>query len=186
MRADPAEVEARRATGQIEAGLSPRLRVSPSAGLMLYTDEEDLDSEEFLQERPPHFTDQEVGSWGQSWPALLIARERLEVSFPEAERSNAIIEAIFRREPLVIMHEYHRLWLYRLEWEGLSARYSRFTNASTLFSRGSEEVGGYAVSNVIGRPEVEAFVTGDPAVRPASIECGARAGSTTLARPEKS
>ena len=164
MRADPAEVEARRATGQIEAGLSPRLRVSPSAGLMLYTDEEELDSEEYLQERPPHFTDQEVGSWGQLLPALLIARERLEISFPEAERRNAIIEAIFRREPLVIMHEYHRLWLYRLEWEGLSARYSRFTNASTLFSRGSEEVGGYAVSNVIGRPEVEAFVTEDGGV----------------------
>ena len=164
MRADPAEVEARRAIGQIEAGLSPRLRVSPSAGLMLYTDEEELDSEEYLQERPPHFTDQEVGSWGQLLPALLIARERLEISFPEAERRNAIIEAIFRREPLVIMHEYHRLWLYRLEWEGLSARYSRFTNASTLFSRGSEEVGGYAVSNVIGRPEVEAFVTEDGGV----------------------
>ena len=87
--------------------------------MMLYTDEEDLDSEEFLLDRPPHFTNQEVGSWGQSMPATLVARERLDVSFPEAERSNAIIEAIFRREPLVIMHEYHRLWLYRLRSEGL-------------------------------------------------------------------
>ena len=164
MRADPAEVEARRAAGQIEAGLSPRPRVSPSARLMLYTDEEDLDSEEYLQERPPHFTDQEVGSWGQSLPATLVARERLKVSFPEAERSNAIIEAIFRREPLVIMHEYHRLWLYRLKWEGLSARYSRFTNAQTIFHEGSGEKGDYSVSNVEGRPEVEAFVTEDGGV----------------------
>jgi hypothetical protein len=164
MRDDPAEVEARRAAGQIEAGLSPRLRVSPSAGLMLYTDEEDLDSEEFLQERPPQFTNQEVGIWGSSWPASLIARERIDISFPEAERSNAIIEAIFRREPLVIMHEYHRLWLYRLEWEGLSARYSRFTNAQTIFHKGSGEKGDYSVSNVQGRPEVEAFVTEDGGV----------------------
>ena len=164
IRTDPAEVEARRAAGQIEAGLSPQLRVSPSAGLMLYTDEEDLDSEEYLQERPPHFTDQEVGSWGHSWPAVLIARERLEISFAEEERSQALVEAILRREPLVIMREYHRLWLYRLEWEGLSARYSRFTNASTIFSQAPEQTGGYAVSNVIGRPEVEAFVTEDGGV----------------------
>lgn len=164
MRTDPAELEARRATGQIEAGLAPSLQVSPTAALMLYTDEEDLDSDEFLQERPPHFTDQQVGSWGQSWPALLIARERLEVSFPEAERRNAIIEAIFRHEPLVIMHEYHRLWLYRLEWEGLSARYSRFTNAQTIFHEGSGEKGDYSVSNVEGRPEVKAFVTEDGGV----------------------
>ena len=97
-------------------------------------------------------------------PATLVARERLDVSFPEAERSNAIIEAIFRREPLVIMHEYHRLWLYRLEWEGLSARYSRFTNAQTIFHEGSGEKGDYSVSNIEGRSEVEAFVTEDGGV----------------------
>ena len=164
MRADPAEAEARRATNQLDAGFLPDLEVRPSSGMMLYTDEEDFDSVEFLQERPPNFTNQEVGSWGQSLPATLVARERLDVSFPEAERSDAIIEAIFRREPLVIMHEYHRLWLYRLEWEGLSARYSRFTNSSTMFSQAPEESGGYAVSNVMGRPEVEAFVTEDGGV----------------------
>ena len=161
---DPAEAEARGIANQIEFGLSLRPQVRPKVALMLYTDEEDFDSEEFLQERPPHFTDQEVGSWGQSLPAVLVARERLDVSFPEAERSNAMVEAIFQREPLVIMHEYHRLWLYRLEWEGLSARYSRFTNSSTMFSQAPEEGGGYAVSNVTGRPEVEAFVTEDGGV----------------------
>ena len=160
-RGDFAEVEARLAANQLAAGLSIRPQARPSAALMLYTDEEDFDSEEFLHERPPNFTDQEVGSWGQSLPATLVARERLEVSFPAAERSNAILEAIFRREPLVIMHEYHRLWLYRLGWQGLSARYSRFTNSSTMFSQAPEAGGGYAVSNVTGRPEVEAFVTED-------------------------
>lgn len=163
-RGDPAEIEARRVASQVESGLSPRPQAHPSAGLMLYTDEEDLDSDEYLQERPPHFINQEVGQWGQSLPAMLVARERLEVSFPVAEHSNAIREAVFRREPLVIMQEYHRLWLYRLEWEGLSARYSRFTNSSTLFSRAAEEAGGYAVSNVTGRPEVEAFITEDGGV----------------------
>lgn len=160
-RGDPAEVEARRAAAHSTEGRVTRPDARPSAAPMLYTDEEDLDSEEFLQDRPPHFTNQEVGQWGQSVPATLVARERMEISFPVAERSNAILEAVFHHEPLVIMQEYHRLWLYRLGWEGLSARYSRFTNSSTLFSRAAEEAGGYAVSNVTGRREVEAFVTED-------------------------
>ena len=74
------------------------------------------------------------------------------------------MEAIALREPIVILHEYGRLWLYRLEWEGLSGRYSRFTNAETIFHKGTNERGDYSVSNVLGRPEVEAFVTEDGGV----------------------
>ncbi|MBI4003283.1 MAG: hypothetical protein HY348_16075 [Nitrospira defluvii] len=65
---------------------------------------------------------------------------------------------------MVILHEYSRLWLYRLEWEGVSARYSHFTNAETIFHEGTDERGDYSVSNVKGRPEVEAFVTKDGGV----------------------
>ena len=164
-RSDPAEGEARRATRQLmAAGLSLPLRTPPSAALMLYTDEEDLDSEAFLLERPPQFTNQEVGTWGTSWPATLVARERLHLSFPDEERSHAIVEAIAQRAAVVILREYGRLWLYRLEWEGLSARYSRFTNAETLFHEGTNERGNYSVSNVQGIPEVEAIVTEDGGV----------------------
>ncbi len=159
-----AEQEAAQAAAQFEAGAPLQLRARPALAPLFYTDEEDLDSEEFLAERPPLFTGQEVGTWGSSWPASLIARERLDVSVPEARRSHAIVEAIARREPIVILHEYGRLWLYRLEWEGLSARYSRFTNAETIFHAGTNEPGHYSVSNVQGRPEVEAFVTEDGGV----------------------
>ena len=163
-RGDPAEVEARLAANQMAAGVSIRPQARPSAALMLYTDEEDLDSEEYLQERPPQFTNQEVGTWGNTWPAILVARERLSISFPEQERSHAIVEAIAQRAPLAILHEYGRFWLYRLEWEGLSGRYSRFTNAETIFHEGTNERGNYSVSNVQGRLEVEAFVTEDGGV----------------------
>jgi len=159
-----AEQEAAQAAAQFEAGASLPVHARPALAPLFYTDEEDLDSEEFLAERPPLFAGQEVGTWGSSWPASLIARERLDVSAPESQRSHAIVEAIARREPIVILHEYGRLWLYRLEWEGLSGRYSRFTNTETIFHAGTNEPGHYSVSNVQGRPEVEAFVTEDGGV----------------------
>ncbi|MBA5870627.1 MAG: DUF4157 domain-containing protein [Nitrospira sp. CR2.1] len=159
-----AEQEAGLAAVQFEAGTPIVVHARPALAPLFYTDEEDIDSEEFLAERPPLFAGQEVGTWGSSWPASVIARERLDVSVPEAQRSHAIVEAIARREPIVILHEYGRLWLYRLEWEGLSARYSRFTNAETIFHAGTNEPGHYSVSNVQGRPEVEAFVTEDGGV----------------------
>ena len=161
---DAAEQEAGRAAANFKAGAPIRLFASPVVAPMFYTDEEDLDSEEFLAERPPQFVDQEVGTWGNTWPASLVARERLPVSVPATQRSHAIVEAIARKEPIVILHEYDRLWLYRLEWEGLSSRYSRFTNAETIFHEGTAERGDYSVSNVQGRPEVEAFVTEDGGV----------------------
>ena len=163
-RRDPAEAEAGRAAGQFESDAPIRVQARPSVAPMYYTDEEEPDSKEFLEERPPLFVGEEVGSWGSSWPATLIARERLAVSVPEGQRSHAIVEAIALREPIVILHEYGRLWLYRLEWEGLSGRYSRFTNAETIFHKGTDERGDYSVSNVLGRPEVEAFVTEDGGV----------------------
>ncbi|HAN93662.1 MAG TPA: hypothetical protein DCQ33_16490, partial [Nitrospira sp.] len=163
-RRDPAEAEAGRAAGQFESDAPIRVQARPSVAPMYYTDEEEPDSKEFLEERPPLFVGEEVGSWGSSWPATLIARERLAVSVPEGQRSHAIVEAIALREPIVILHEYGRLWLYRLEWEGLSGRYSRFTNAETIFHKGTNERGDYSVSNVLGRPEVEAFVTEDGGV----------------------
>lgn len=161
---DAAEVEADRAADLFESGAPIQVQARPAVAPLFYTDEEEPESEEFLAERPPLFVGQEVGTWGSSWPASLIARERLEVSVPEAQRSHAIVEAIARREPIVILHEYGRLWLYRLEWEGLSGRYSRFTNAETIFHKGTHERGDYSVSNVQGRPEVEAFVTEDGGV----------------------
>jgi hypothetical protein len=163
-RGDPAEVEARFAANQMAAGVSIFPQARPSTALMLYTDEEDLDPEEYLQERSPQFTNQEVGTWGNTWSAILVARERLTISFPEQERSHAIVEAIAQHAPVAILHEYGRLWLYRLEWEGLSGRYSRFTNAETIFHEGTNERGNYSVSNVQGRQEVEAFVTEDGGV----------------------
>ncbi|MBA5872986.1 MAG: DUF4157 domain-containing protein [Nitrospira sp. CR1.2] len=159
-----AEQEAAQAAEQFEAGTSIVVHARPALAPLFYTDEEDLDSEEFLAERPPLFAGQEVGTWGSSWPATLIARERLAVNVPATQRSHAIVEAIARREPIVVLHEYGRLWLYRLEWEGLSGRYSRFTNAETLFHKGTNERGNYSVSNVQGRAEVEAFVTEDGGV----------------------
>ncbi|MBI4003282.1 MAG: DUF4157 domain-containing protein, partial [Nitrospira defluvii] len=84
---NPTEVEARHAATHVDAGMLVRPRACPQAVPMLYTDEEDLDSEEYLQERSPQFTNQEVGTWGNSWPASLIARERIDISFPERERS---------------------------------------------------------------------------------------------------
>jgi hypothetical protein len=161
---EPAEAEARHAAAHFGTGMALRPEARPQAMPMLYTDEEDLDSEEYLQERPPQFMDQQVGTWGNSFPATLIARERFDVSYPEAERSHAIVEAIAQREPMVIVHEYGRLWLYRLEWEGVSARYSRFTNAATIFHEGTGERGDYSISNVRGPPEVESFVTEDGGV----------------------
>ena len=130
-------------------------------------DVEDSDSEEFLQEQPPNFTGVAVGSWGLLLPAQLVGGDRLEVSFPETEHSQAIALATSLRKPHVIMREYHRLWIYELKWEGLSARYSRFTNASTiqfLASPEDEKSGVYSMSNVIGAPDVEAFVTEDGGV----------------------
>ncbi len=163
-KTDPAEAEARRASilGDRKGPVSPR--VCPVAMPMFYTDEEDLDSEEFLQDRPPQFNNEEVGTWGNTWSATLVARERLAISYPEKDRSHAIVEGIAQRAPIVILHEYGRLWLYRLEWEGLSGRYSHFTNAETIFHEGTHERGDYSVSNVQGRPEVEAFVTEDGGV----------------------
>lgn len=161
---DAAEQEAHRAAASLESGTPIRLRARPAVEPLFYTDEEEPDSEEFLADRPPQFTGQEVGIWGSSWPASLVARERLPVNVSAAQRSHAIVEAIALREPIVILHEYGRLWLYRLEWEGLSGRYSRFTNSSTLFHAGTNEPGHYSVSNVQGRPEVEAFVTEDGGV----------------------
>ena len=161
---DPAEVEARHAARHLDSGVLTRPRVRPPAVPMLYTDEEDLDSEEFLQDRPPQFNNEEVGTWGNTWSATLVARERLAISYPEKDRSYAVVEGIAQRAPIVILHEYGRLWLYRLEWEGLSGRYSRFTNAETIFHEGTHERGDYSVSNVQGRPEVEAFVTEDGGV----------------------
>ena len=160
-RRDPAEAEAGRAAGQFESDAPIRVQARPSVAPMYYTDEEEPDSKEFLEERPPLFVGEEVGSWGSSWPATLIARERLAVSVPEGQRSHAIVEAIALREPIVILHEYGRLWLYRLEWEGLSGRYSRFTNAETIFHKGTNERGDSSVPNVLGRPDVAAFVTED-------------------------
>ena len=159
-----AEQEAGLASARFETHTPIAVHARPALAPLFLTDEEDLDSEEFLAERPPLWTGQEVGIWGSSWPASLIARERLDVSVPEAQRSHAIVEAIARREPIVILHEYGRLWLYRLTWEGLSARYSRFTNAETIFHEGTNEPGDYSVSNVQGHPEVEAFVTEDGGV----------------------
>ena len=134
-----AEAEARRASHHLENGTTLRPRARPQGLPMLFTDEDAPDSEDFLQERPPQFTNQEVGTWGNTWPATLVARERLGISYPDTERSHAIVEAIVQRAPVVILHEYGRLWLYRLEWEGLSARYSRFTNAETIFHEGTAE-----------------------------------------------
>lgn len=159
-----AEQEAGRAAAGFESGASIPVQARPALAPLFYTDEEEPDSEEFLADRPPLFTGQEVGTWGSSWPASLVAQERLAVSVPATGRSHAIVEAIARREPIVILHEYGRLWLYRLTWEGISARYSRFTNTETLFHEGTAERGDYSVSNVEGRPEVEAFVTEDGGV----------------------
>ncbi len=161
---DEAEREAGRAASGFQAGIALPVQARPAVAPLFYTDEEEPDSEEFLADRPPLFTGQEVGTWGSSWPASLIARERLAVNVPPTQRSHAIVEAIARREPIVILHEYGRLWLYRLEWEGLSGRYSRFTNAETMFHEGTAERGDYSVSNVQGRPDVEAFVTEDGGV----------------------
>ncbi len=161
---DAAEQEASRAAASFKAGVPIRLFARPAVAPLFYTDEEDLDSEEFLAERPPQFVGQEVGTWGNTWPVSLVARERLPGSVPATQRSHAIVEAIARKEPIVILNEYDRLWLYRLEWEGLSGRYSRFTNAETIFHEGTAERGDYSVSNVQGRPEVEAFVTEDGGV----------------------
>ena len=161
---DEAEREAGLAAAGFQAGVAMPVQARPAVAPLFYTDEEEPDSEEFLADRPPLFAEQEVGTWGSSWPASLIARERLAVNVPETQRSHAIVEAIARREPIVILHEYGRLWLYRLEWEGLSGRYSRFTNAETIFHEGTAERGDYSVSNVQGRPEVEAFVTEDGGV----------------------
>ncbi|MCC2644086.1 MAG: hypothetical protein K0S45_4499, partial [Nitrospira sp.] len=127
---EPAEAEARHAAAHFGTGMALRPEARPQAMPMLYTDEEDLDSEEYLQERPPQFMDQQVGTWGNSFPATLNGR----------------------------------LWLYRLEWEGVSARYSRFTNAATIFHEGTGARGDYSISNVRGRPEVESFVTEDGGV----------------------
>jgi hypothetical protein len=149
------------------AGSIVRTQARPGALQMQGVDVEDLDSDEFLQERPPNFTGVAVGSWGLLLPAQLVGGERLDTSFPETERSQAIDLATSLREPRVIMREYHRLWIYELKWEGLSARYSRFTNASTiqfLASPENEESGVYSTSNVIGSPDVEAFVTEDGGV----------------------
>lgn len=159
-----AEQEAGRAAAGFESGAAIPVQARPALAPLFYTDEEEPDSEEFLADRPPLFTGQEVGTWGSSWPASLVAQERLAVSVPATGRSHAIVEAIARREPIVILHEYGRLWLYRLTWEGLSARYSRFTSAETMFHEGTAERGDYSVSNVQGRPEVEAFVTEDGGV----------------------
>lgn len=159
-----AEQEAGLAAARFEAGASLQLHARPALAPLFYTEEEDLDSEQFLAERPPLFAGQEVGTWGSSWPASLIARERLAVNVPATQRSHAIVEAIARREPIVILHEYGRLWLYRLGWEGLSARYSRFTNAETIFHKGTNQQDDYSVSNVQGQTEVEAFVTEDGGV----------------------
>lgn len=159
-----AEQEAGGAAARFEAGALISLHARPALAPLFYTDEEDLASEEFLAERPSLFVGQEVGTWGNNWTASLIARERLGVSVPEGQRSHAIVEAIALRQPIVILHEYGRLWLYRLQWEGLSGRYSRFTKAETIFHKGTNEPGNYSVSNVQGRPEVEAFVTEDGGV----------------------
>ncbi|CAE6791765.1 DUF4157 domain-containing protein [Nitrospira defluvii] len=156
-----AEQEAGLAAAGFQAGVALPVQARSAVAPLFYTDEEEPDSEEFLADRPPLFAGQEVGTWGSSWPASLIARERLAVNVPATQRSHAIVEAIARREPIVILHEYDRLWLYRLTWEGLSGRYSRFTNAETLFHEGTNERGNYSVSNVQGRAEVEAFVTED-------------------------
>jgi len=161
---DEAEREAGLAADGFQSGVTLPVHARPAVAPLFYTDEEEPDSEEFLAERPPLFTGQEVGIWGSSWPASLIARERLGVNVPATQRSHAIVEAIARREPIVVLHEYGRLWLYRLEWEGLSGRYSRFTNAETIFHAGTNEPGNYSVSNVQGRAEVEAFVTEDGGV----------------------
>jgi uncharacterized protein DUF4157 len=113
------------------------------------------------------FTGVEVGSWGQSFPSQLIGGWRLDIGFPETEYSQAIALATEMRKPCVIMHEDDQLWIYELKWEGLSARPSRFTNASTIRALASpEEVdsGVYSASNVIGHPDVEAFVTEDGGV----------------------
>ncbi|ULA61565.1 MAG: hypothetical protein LZF60_340105 [Nitrospira sp.] len=159
-----AEQEADWASARFKAGVPILVQARSAVAPLFYTGEEEPDAEESLADRPPQFVDQEVGTWGNSWPASLIARERLPVNVPETQRSHAIVEAIARREPTVILHEYGRLWLYRLEWEGLSGRYSRFTNAETIFHEGTAERGDYSVSNVQGRPEVEAFVTEDGGV----------------------
>lgn len=161
---DAAEQEAARAAANYRTGASIRVQASPAVAPLFLTDEATPDSDQLLAEGSPEFAGQEVGTWGNTWPASLIARERLNVTLPESERSHAIVEAIARREPIVILHESGRLWLYRLEWEGLSARYSRFTNAETMFHEGTAERGDYSVSNVQGRPEVEAFVTEDGGV----------------------
>ncbi|ODT45673.1 MAG: hypothetical protein ABS70_02640 [Nitrospira sp. SCN 59-13] len=161
---DAAEQEAARAAANYRAGASIRVQASTAVAPLFLTDEATPDSDQHLAEGAPEFAGQEVGTWGNTWPASLIARERLNVTLPESERSHAIVEAIARREPIVILHESGRLWLYRLEWEGLSARYSRFTNAETMFHEGTAQRGDYSVSNVQGRPEVEAFVTEDGGV----------------------
>ena len=66
--------EAGRAAANFKAGAPIRLFASPVVALMFLHREEDLDSEEFLAERPPQFVDQEVGTWGNTWPASLVAR----------------------------------------------------------------------------------------------------------------
>jgi Domain of unknown function (DUF4157) len=150
-----------------DTGSAVRTQAQPDTLMRQGTDVEDLDSDEFLQERQPNFTGVVVGSWGQSFPAQLVGGERLDTSFPEADHRRAIDFAMDLREPCVIMREYHRLWIYGLKWEGLSAHFSRFTNASTiLFLASPEEEGGgvYSVSNVTGHRDVEAFVTEDGGV----------------------
>ena len=94
---DAAEQEAGRAAASFKTGAPIRLFASPVVAPMFYTDEEDLDSEEFLAERPPQFVGQEVGTWGNTWPASLVARERLPVSVPATQRRHAIVETIAGR-----------------------------------------------------------------------------------------
>lgn len=159
-----AEQEAEQAANAFRTGAPVRIRASPAIAPLYFTDQGEIDPATFAEEHPPQFAGREVGTWGNTWPASLIAGERLAVNVPESERSHAIVEAIARREPIVILHEQGRLWLYRLQWEGLSGRYSRFTNADTLFHAGTEQPGNYSVSNVQGQPEVEAFVTEDGGV----------------------
>ena len=44
----------------------------------------------FREKRPPQFTGQEVGIWGSSWPASLVARERLPVNAVDLVNSEAL------------------------------------------------------------------------------------------------
>jgi len=64
-----AEQEAGRAAAGFESGAAIPVQARPALAPLFYTDEEEPDSEEFLADRPPLFTGQEVGIWGSSWPA---------------------------------------------------------------------------------------------------------------------